>query len=854
MKVRELYDGSGVELISNRVFLERPAVEAVTAVRANTLGALTYFTYEIRCGQNATPYSMVTAMGSIGGQADLPAPLPSHIRTGCAVVNRWLADDLDAAAGDTIELTFPVPDANGNLAERKASFKISAIVEMTGIAADPTLMPDFPGLADVADCTDWRPGVPIDLDQIRQKDEDYWDAHRGTPKAFICLSDGQAIWANRFGSLTAVRLAGDDSPEAVSEEIAAHIAPESMGLVFRPVAAEALASADEAMDFGQLFLGLSGFLVLAGIGLMALLLALSADQRSPEAGTLLALGWSKRSVRYLLLGEALLLALVGCGVGCAGGIAYTRAVIWALGTVWSGAVAGTALHFHITARSLLIGSASAMACSAAAGWVVLYSHMRRPATRLLAGQSGPTTKAGRRRWSRVLLVVGVVSIAAAVAMAVSAHQGRTRQAVSVFFGAGSLLLLGSMSLSWWSLRTLGRTRATARLTVTKLSVRNASRRPGRSLAIVGLLACGVFLIVTVAANRRNPAKSALDRSGGTGGFALMAESSTALMESLNSAEGRASLGLSEELLPDDSVVPFRVLQGDDASCLNLARAQQPKLLGVAPEQLARRNAFSFVGAAEEMDAKSEWSLLNEDLGDDVIPAVGDEPTIVWGLALKVGDDLTYTDERGNDFHVRIVGVISSSVLQGSLVVSQTSFERKYPRNSGFRKFLIDAPEESAGNVASAMEKRLADYGMTVRPTGEVLAQFQQIENTYLSIFQALGGLGLILGGAAVAVVAGRNILERRGELAGLLAVGFTRRQVRKLTVMEHAGMVLAGLLAGTVSAVVASVPAISAADSEVPWGWLTVTLAAVAMSAIMFVHIACRAALRGRLLAALRQE
>ena len=51
-------------------------------------------------------------------------------------------------------------------------------------ACDPKLMPAFPGLADVNNCRDWKPGVPVNLDKIRPKDEQYWNEHRGHTQGF----------------------------------------------------------------------------------------------------------------------------------------------------------------------------------------------------------------------------------------------------------------------------------------------------------------------------------------------------------------------------------------------------------------------------------------------------------------------------------------------------------------------------------------------------------------------------------------------------------------------------------------------------------------------------------------------
>src|SRR5690606_32598631 len=84
-----------------------------------------------------------------------------------------------------------------------------------------------------------------------------------------------------------------------------------------------------------------------------------------------------------------------------------------------------------------------------------------------------------------------------------------------------------------------------------------------------------------------------ERSSGTGGFTFIGESSIPVVHNLNAQAGRDFFNLSEDELAGVSFVPLRVLEGDDASCLNLNRAQQPRVLGVNPQLLAGRDAFTF---------------------------------------------------------------------------------------------------------------------------------------------------------------------------------------------------------------------------------------------------------------------
>ena len=151
-----------------------------------------------------------------------------------------------------------------------------------------------------------------------------------------------------------------------------------------------------------------------------------------------------------------------------------------------------------------------------------------------------------------------------------------------FFGAGALLLVGTLGLSHVLLCVAAGGWSRPLVSLQGLGLRNAARRRGRSLGIIGLLACGVFMVVAVGANRRDPLRQPQSRDSGTGGFALYGESSLGILHDLSTEAGRKALGLTDPELAGLQAVQFRVHEGDDASCLNLNRAQRPRLLGVQP--------------------------------------------------------------------------------------------------------------------------------------------------------------------------------------------------------------------------------------------------------------------------------
>lgn len=842
-----------LELNSSRVFIDHSISRGAFKVQPGALRLLTYFVNELRIGDVFTPYSMVTAAE---GKAEFKDILPSGMKDDQVVINQWLADDLNAQVGDLLTISYYLPSGWQTLEEASKSFTICRIVPIEGAASDPTLMPHLPGLSDSENCSDWDPSLPIDLDLIRDKDEKYWDDFRGTPKAFVTLSAGQDMWANTYGDLTSIRFqAGVQEQNSLAEKLRNSIDPASVGLSLIPVRESGMKASRGGTDFGQLFLGLSMFLIFSAILLTWLLFVFSIEGRRGQTGMLLAIGFPLKRIKKLYLLEGLLVALIGALIGTFIALVYTRLLVWGLSNAWQGAVAGMSVHYSASFQSLSIGFILGFLIALFAMIWTLKRQMKSSAHGLLSGteaQEAITSHPGKRR--RIGLVVSIISFAVAILLIFSSKSLGASAMAGAFFGAGFLMLLSIMIWTGMILKSIGSRLHGAMQTLSSLSLRNNTRRRSRSMAVVAMLACGVFMVVAVGANRKDPGAGAEKRSSGTGGFALYAESSVPVLQDLNSESGLDTWGISPEILKETELVNLRVRRGDDASCLNLNRTQEPQILGVSTEALIERKAFSFQELDIMENRETPWGILNKDYGEGVIPAVGDYPTVFWGLGKKLGDSLVYRNRKGEDIELRIVGMIRSSILQGSLIISEEAMTRHFPEVEGYGAWLIDTSRENITEVSGHLTRRMEYAGLSVETAVERLELFSRMEDTYLSIFLILGGLGLMLGCIGLGLIVVRNLLERQGELAMMRAVGFSKQTILKMVFYEHIYLLIAGLFTGLVCAVVSVTPSIRAAAGQLPLGVIGVITLLVAVSGIFWVVISTRLSLQGNILTPLRNE
>ena len=158
-------------------------------------------------------------------------------------------------------------------------------------------------------------------------------------------------------------------------------------------------------------------------------------------------------------------------------------------------------------------------------------------------------------------------------------------------------------------------------------------------------------------------------------------------------------------------------------------------------------------------------------------------------------------------------------------------------------------------VAADIENALTDFGADATGTTARLAEFHRVENTYLSTFQTLGGLGLLLGTVGLAAVLLRNVIERRRELALLGAVGYRRGHFLLMVAAENTLLLARRSVAGAVCAGLAIAPAVIERGGRLPLtSGAALLLFAVFVTGLLSSIVAMRLATRAPLLDALRSE
>jgi ABC-type antimicrobial peptide transport system permease subunit len=837
------------------------------------------------------PYSLVAAVNPNAGRPLGPFRTEKGVTPGDGeiVLTTWPESPLRGLPEDggvKLNLEYFNPEVEGEGKVERRTLTLRGYVPLSGPGGDPNLTPPVKGMTEEGTRPrNWDRPPQLTTREVQKKirsgdvHDKYVDKYHFTPKAYVNLATGKQLFGSRYGSITSVRVApaAGGNPERAAtrlrEALARDLDPATAGLVFDPIRSRLLTASKGGTDFGGLFLGFSFFLIAAALMLVGLLFRLALDRRAKHIGLLLAAGFGVRQVRRLLLAEGLAVAALGALLGLAAGVAYNRLLLHVLLDLWPDEGVKAYFKPHATPTSFLVGFGLTMAMATVALWWSIRGLVRVTPPALLRGETAVATDAVKSAsWFSKLLAVASLLLGIGLIVAGRFVDNPDYRAMT-FFGGGGLLLTAALAgMDVWMRRTRHRVaNGRGAVALARLGSRNAARNPSRSLLTAALIAAAAFLLVAVESFRRQPDHEFLEKSGGSGGFNLIAEASLPVFQPFDSGPGRSDLDLrlqeafgrsdtdprylaAVESLEGMKVYALRLRGGDDASCLNLFQAARPRVLGV-PEALIARGGFKFYAteATTAEEKANPWLLLKKPAANGAVPVFCENNTAQWMLKTGVGGEFTMPGDDGANVTFRIVGTLVDSPFQSELITSDAEFARVFPKQDGYRVFLVRTPPEKEAAVARTLETGLRANGLVVTTARDRVASFQAVIGAYLSTFQLLGGFGLLLGVLGLAVVILRGVWERLGELALLRAVGYPTRSLQFLVLVENALLLVVGLGSGVLAALASVAPHV-AEGASVPWLRLAGMLALVLVVGFVVASAATAGILRVPVIPALRRE
>lgn len=218
---------------------------------------------------------------------------------------------------------------------------------------------------------------------------------------------------------------------------------------------------------------------------------------------------------------------------------------------------------------------------------------------------------------------------------------------------------------------------------------------------------------------------------------------------------------------------------------------------------------------------------------------------------------------GQAHNVTVIGVIDGSlgVLNG-LYASRETTDAIYDGYARTTWYVDLADAGSAGRIAGEIQAAMLSSAVQASDIRDDLEEAQRQENGFLYIIQGFMGLGLVVGVAAVGVIAFRSVVERRQQIGVLRALGFEREMIALSFMIETLFVVGLGVLTGAAlglrlaQKLVADPDQGFAADAGfvIPWGFIIPVALATVVVALLMTWLPARQAGRIAPAEALRYE
>ncbi len=791
-----LKDG-GYELGSQQSFIPEALGRLAQELPSCQRALMSYFVNSIEAHDKSTPYSFITGEGDDMGRDE------------CRIT-QWLADDLNLSVGDSLRIRYYDIQSQGEWQTRERELRVVGIVPTEDRRE---LVPAFPGFAESESCTDWESSLPIDATTIREKDESYWKQYKSSPKIFVSLATAQQLFGSPHGQWTALRFDTD-----ARVQLESLLARETTLFTPIPLREQSQQGIAQAMDFAGLFLALSFFVVIAALILLYLITVLHVDSRKQELAILRSMGYSPRQLRLLLGCEFTLYTLLGALLGLLLATAYVWLILTLLNSSWQSITGALSIELHLAARDFALGfGISALICLLSMLRVMHKSLKASLHQELEQDYSRAAWTRGDRRWTLILSLLFVAGAAAS-------YLSPPAQQMMLFFTSSFILLFLSFKLvKYLMIRNSGRELSS----LATLAAKNNRRFLSRSMSILSVLGLGVFLCGLTILNYRTLGDDPSKESG-TGGYYGMISTVAPIKHDLNTTAGREQYQLDK--LPDSlRFCQLRLVEGSSAGCLNLNRVFRPELLGVPQQGVEGRFSFS--------DEEAHWDLLEEDLGDNVIPVIADAEVIQWSLGKSVGEELTYLAGDGKQYRLRFVAALSKSIFQGYVLVSEKNLQRMYPHLGGSRLLLVDF---DAKPYIKQISERLDRQGVSFRLASDMLNLFNSVQNTYLMIFFSLGSIALALGCVGFLLLIKQHLSLRQHEFFLLRVAGYSTRQLARLIIMENTQLLLLGMGASLLALTSAAAPLIIKGMVQPPYLLVLGSFASITLLGLLLIAgIAC---------------
>ena len=220
-------------------------------------------------------------------------------------------------------------------------------------------------------------------------------------------------------------------------------------------------------------------------------------------------------------------------------------------------------------------------------------------------------------------------------------------------------------------------------------------------------------------------------------------------------------------------------------------------------------------------------------------------------------------DSGKIRDLRVIGVLESSAsFAGDVVASKDTLDSLAGLPLGPQTYYFDlASGVDAAATAKTLEKEFARNGLQTEVTAQIIRDNDATRRIVFTLLRGFMGLGLVVGIAALGVIAARSVVERRQQIGMMRALGFQRGQVRLVFLIESSFIALLGIGVGVALALGFSGTLIDnirqgmpGLEYQVPWSALLLVVVVGYAASLLTTYLPARQASKVYPAEALRYE
>jgi putative ABC transport system permease protein len=256
----------------------------------------------------------------------------------------------------------------------------------------------------------------------------------------------------------------------------------------------------------------------------------------------------------------------------------------------------------------------------------------------------------------------------------------------------------------------------------------------------------------------------------------------------------------------------------EAAQLGTGRAAETYLVRGLDDPFLEHTTFGLGAVARGYDsARDVWAAMRSQPGLAVVDSFVVPRRDNWNFGVPpdfkltgfIYDDGTFDPipievldkQTGKHLRLTVIGVLEDTapLEMVGISTSHTTLSTAYPdRVRPTIHYFGLAPGVDAEDAASQLESAFLASGLEAQSIQDVVDDAVAASRTFNRLIQGFMGLGLVVGVAALGVISARAVVERRQHIGVMRAIGFRRRMVQSVFLLESSFIALTAIVVGTV--------------------------------------------------------